>query len=259
MSKYDVVLPAGGALSTEFSKLVGTSSKALIRFAGKTVLERTVEALRGSGVVDRISIVGSREVLDHKDAASIEFAELEGSTGPENIFKGLEALLQSDRAPERVLICTCDLPFLKPDNISMFVRNCVVLKDFCVPLVTEVDFHELFPGAPATFVKLRDEGTVTTGCLYNANCQALLKALHHINLVFKHRKSKLGMANLLGVKFLFLYLTGRITVKHVEEKVEELLGCSGAAIRDCPAELAYDIDYIEDFHYANQIFLRATP
>lgn len=249
MAGLDVIIPAGGTIDDQFAKVVATHSKALVRFEGKTVLETTIEALRGSGHVGRIVLVGSEEVRGHTDAGMADVVLAEGSSGPENIFRGVDHLLEEKDPPDRVMICTCDLPFLNAKVIQQFVNSCPANRDFCVPLISEFDYAEAYPQAKATFVTLRD-GTYTTGCLYNANINALKKALHHIDRLFMNRKSKIGMARVLGMRFVLLLLTKRLTIRDIEDKVDDLLGCTGAAVPSSPPELAYDIDYVEDYHYA---------
>ena len=248
MAELDVIIPAGGKLDDDFARVVGVGNKALIRFDGKSVLQNTIESLRLSGRVGRIVIVGSHEVRESADAALADALVAEGSTGPENIFRGIDYLVAEKDPPERVLICTCDLPFLTHQVVQKFIDACPKNKDFCVPLISEKDFAEAFPQAKATFVDLRD-GVYTAGCMYNAKIEALKKGLHHIDRIFVNRKSKVGMARVLGMRFVLLLLTKRLTIKDIEDKVMDLLGCSGAAVPQCPAELAYDIDYLEDYHY----------
>ena len=137
---------------------------------------------------------------------------------------------------------------MDPKVVQRFVDACPSNRDFCVPLVSERDFAEAFPQAKATFVGLRD-GVFTAGCLYNSNLKALKKAIHHIDALFMNRKSKVGMARVLGMRFVLLLLTKRLTIKDIEDKVMDLLGCTGAAVASSPPELAYDIDYLEDYHY----------
>ena len=249
MPQLDVVIPAGGRLDDQFARVTAAHNKSLIRFDGKTILESTIEALRGSGRVGRIVLVGSHEVREHTDAKMADVLLSEGETGPENIFRGVDYLLEEKAPPERVMICTCDLPFLTAKGIQRFVDSCPANKDFCVPLISELDYAEAFPQAKATFVTLRD-GVFTTGCVYNANIKALKKALHHIDRLFMNRKSKVGMARVLGMRFVMLLLSKRLTIRDIEDKVMELLGCTGAAIPESPPELAYDVDYLEDYHYA---------
>ena len=96
------------------------------------------------------------------------------------------------------------------------------------------------------------DGTWTTGCAYLATPKGMFAAMEHIERVFQNRKSKLGMARILGLKFVYGYLTQKLTVSDVEAKVKDVLKCSAVAIPGSPPELAFDIDYPEDYHYALQ-------
>jgi molybdopterin-guanine dinucleotide biosynthesis protein A len=260
MTKIDAILPAGGRLDDAFAKVVGASNKALVPFDGITILDRTLSALRESSAVGRIVLIGSRDVNASPEASKADAALPEGATGPENIFRGLDYLMDSGEPPQRVLICASDLPFLTADVVSRFVASCPEEIDFCVPLIEEEAFADAFPQAKATFVELRD-GVYTTGCLYNVRPEPLRKAIHAIDHLFMNRKSKLGMARLLGWRFTLQLLSKRLAVRDIEGKVRELLGCTGAAVPHSPPELAYDIDYVEDYHYAVQAFrtMRRVP
>jgi molybdopterin-guanine dinucleotide biosynthesis protein A len=247
--RYDAILPAGGRIDPDFAARVGTDVKALIQFEGQTILARTLEALRGTGIVGRTVVIGPEEVQAHAVSCGADHALDEATTGPDNIFRGLDCLLQSERRPEHVLLVTTDLPFLTPDLIHRFVQSCPADTDFCVPLIRKTEYDARFPGSSATFVRLKDDAW-TTGCAYIINVDALLRARMHIDRVFANRKSKAGMARLLGPSFVFKWLTGRLTLRDVEAKIKSLLDSTGAAVTGSPPELAYDIDYLDDYEYA---------
>ncbi len=253
MDRLDVIIPAGGKLDESFARVVGTHSKALIKFEKKTILENTIEALKDSDRVNRIVVVGSSEVIESSAVQHADEVLPEGGSGPENIFRGLDALMETAQKPERVLITTSDLPFMTPKTVNTFLDSCPTNVHFCVPLIEKPDYEEAFPRAEATFVELKD-GIYTTGCMYNVDTRALRKALHHIDHLFANRKSKIGMARMLGFVFAWKLINKRLFVSDIEKKVFELLECSGKAIHNSPPELAYDIDYIEDYHYALQMF-----
>lgn len=250
MQPLDVIVPAGGHLDSHFAEVVGTKSKPLISFHGTTMLKRILVALKESGCVNRIALVGTQEVIDHYDAKLADFRDIELGTSPKNILAGLRALSANGEQPDRVLICTCDLPFLTPESVKTFFSRCTNY-DFHAPLISDAEYADVYPTAPATFVKLRD-GTYTTGCLYHAKSEALKSCISYIEQVFTQRKSKLGMANILGVGFTMKYLLKMLKVADVEARVSELLHCSAKAIPNSDPALAYDIDYIEDYHYALQ-------
>lgn len=250
MATFDVILPAGGHLDPHFAGVVGTPAKPLIKFEGVSVLYRMIQAFRESGVANRLVVVGSPEVMASKEATLCDFAVKELGSSPANIIAGIGALADAGSEPERVLICTTDLPFITPEGIRNFVNQCGT-KDFYAPLISDESYGNDYPNAPATFVKLRD-GVYTTGCLYNVNSAAVKRCLTYIEQVFQNRKSKLAMANILGVGFTLKYLTKQLRVADVETRISELLHCSASAVPNASAELAYDIDYLEDYHYVLQ-------
>lgn len=249
MPTFDAILPAGGQIDEEFAKAVGTKNKALIQIEGKTVLGRTLDALNATGMIKSTIVIGPEEVRNHPDAASATYKLEPGDTGPDNIYLGLNQLLQEPNPPQKVLVVTTDLPFLTPELLRNFIESCPTDRDICVPLVRAGEFRKRFPGTEATFVKLKDDEW-TTGCAYVMDVQALKKAKPHIDKVFENRKSKLGMAKLLGPGFVLKWLTKRLTLVDVEAKIMNVLGCSGAAVTGSAPELAFDIDYKDDYDYA---------
>jgi GTP:adenosylcobinamide-phosphate guanylyltransferase len=249
MPTYDAILPAGGKIDAAFAEKVGTDNKALIQIQGKTVLGRTLDALQATGMVRSTIVIGPEVVRNHPDAQVATYRLEPGETGPDNIYLGLNQLLSGSNPPEKVMIVTTDLPFLTPQIIQDFIKLCPPDKEICVPLVKASEFRKRFPGTEATFVKLKDDEW-TTGCAYVMDVKALQKAKPHIDRVFENRKSKLGMAKLLGPAFVLKWLTKRLTLVDVEAKIMNILGCSGAAVTGCAPELAFDIDYVDDYDYA---------
>jgi GTP:adenosylcobinamide-phosphate guanylyltransferase len=244
---FDAILPAGGTIPPDFAQQVGTSNKALIQFEGRTILERVIDALRASGRVRRIAVIGPEEVRPASSNADLVLQQ--GATGPDNIMRGLEALASQPDPPPKVLVVTTDLPFLTPDVINRFIDSCPINVDITVPLISKTEFHQRFPECHCTFIRLRDD-TWTAGCMYILDVQALRDAKPYIDRIFEVRKSKVGMAKLLGTGFLYKFLTKTLTVPDVEAKIQAMLHCSGKAIMHSPPELAYDIDDFSDYEYA---------
>jgi hypothetical protein len=60
------------------------------------------------------------------------------------------------------------------------------------------------------------------------------------------------MAQLLGIRTLYRFLTRRLTVAEAEAKVNEITGCRCRALLGAPAALAADVDGYEDYLWAQQ-------
>jgi len=247
----DIILPAGGIISGEFAAETKVESKALISLGGKTVLERTIETVRATGRAEKVIVIGPDDVAAHPAAACADSVLPACGSGPDNIFRGLWWLKETNCGvlPERILVITTDLPFLSVDALNAFLDKCPSEKDICLPLVRKEAFQTRFPGSTNTYVRLQD-GEWTMGCAFLLNPEAMESGREHIDRAFSVRKSQFGMAKMLGLGFIIKFLAGRLTVNHIEDRCQRILGCSATAIRDCAPELAYDLDMVEEYRYA---------
>ena len=246
---FDAILPAGGYIDAEFAAKVGTNCKALIRFGDQTILERTIHSLRETGRVGRIVLSGTPEV-NKSDAAKLATKVVAaGNSGPESILNALKVLLKEPNPPKKVVVLTTDLPFLTPKLLTDFIDSCPKEVDVCMPLITKGAYQNRFPHSHSTFIPMRDD-TWTAGNTYLMDVESLERSMPHLESVFKVRKSKIGMAMLLGPVFTYRFLRKQLTVPMVEAKLKQILRCSGAPVLNCAPELAYDIDDFEDYEYA---------
>lgn len=250
MTTYDAILPAGGELDADFAAKVGTKNKALIKFGDETILEHTIRALRDSGRVRQIAVIGPQEVHDAVQGQADVLLPV-GATGPDNIIRGLEALAAQPDPPHKVVVCTTDLPFLTGELIARFMESCPTDVDITLPVIRADTYQKRFPNSTSTFIPLKD-GVWTAGNIYLLDVNALRSSKPYIDKIFLVRKSKLGMAKLLGPAFVCKFLMKQLTVADLEKKIVSLLHCSGKAVYDCPPELAYDIDDEEDYRYATE-------
>jgi CTP:molybdopterin cytidylyltransferase MocA len=241
----DVVLPAGGRIEGAFAEEAGTRVKALIPFEGETMLARAIRCARAA-TSGRIVVVGPAEAIDSEAAQLADLVAEEGESAPDNMMRGLERL---STPTEHILVMTTDQPFVTPESLLAWLRQADPGVEICVPMIRQETFLERFPGMPATFVKLRD-GAWTTGGAFRLRSEAVPGMKAHMDAVFAQRKSKLGMARLLGLSFLLRFLTRQLSSEDVRRKVEELLQCTGQLVYDCDPVLAYDIDLHEEYRYA---------
>ncbi len=258
---FDAVLPAGGRIAGSFAQEAGAQIKALIALGGRTLLERTIDALRDTGRIGRIVVIGPDELRNHAATRAADAVLPEAESGPANIFRGLQWLSQqSDKLPNgaqtnalqeahRVLVVTTDLPFLTAQAINGFLEACPATAEVCVPIIRREAFEACFPDSCGFYVRLRD-GEWTMGCAFLLNAPALTRNRLHIERIFEARKSQLAMARLLGPLFIARFLCGRLEVAHIQARCESVLGCTGHAVLGCAPELAFDIDQPEEFRLA---------
>jgi hypothetical protein len=252
MNRVHALLPSAGRIEAPFSDGAGASVKALIEIGGQTLLERSIHALRESGAVDQIVVIGPPEVLEHPASRLADLALEDGGAGasaPDNIFRGLEQLPPGEEA--RALVVTTDLPFIGARAVREFVGACPPDKQISISVCEREPFEKRFPDAGGEWVRLRD-GQWTIGGLYLLDAAALLQARPHMERLFQTRKSQWQMARLLGPLFIARFATKRLSTAHILERCERVLGCSGAAVA-CAPELAFDVDTLDEFAFAKRM------
>ena len=98
------------------------------------------------------------------------------------------------------------------------------------------------------------DGAVTTGGVFLARTTTVPTIKASMDRIFANRKSKLGMARLLGFSFVVRWLTNQLVADDVLTKVESLFNCKGQLVRDGAPELAFDIDLLEEYRYARALW-----
>lgn len=220
--------------------------KALIKIKDRYMISYVIDALRDSGKIDKIAVVGDREKLQCIDGIDILIDQ--GNSIIENIVKGIEPF-KNDR---RVLILTCDIPMLTKEAVIDFVEQSEALNaDLCYPIVKREDNERKFPDAKRTYAKIK-EGTFTGGNIFYINPQIVDACIEAAKQFIAFRKKPWKLGQLLGFKILILFAFGRVTISQLERKVSELFNINAKAVISKYPEIGNDVDKDEDVEMANK-------
>jgi GTP:adenosylcobinamide-phosphate guanylyltransferase len=239
---YTAVITAGGRVDGAFAQMIGTPVKALAPFAGSTFLHRTIAALREAGI-ERVAVVGGDEVR-RACAAEVDEVVHESENGAENLRRALYAW--NGDAP--LLYATSDMPFITASAVREFLAA-TPDGTLALPLTEWPDFDRRFPGAPPFGITLAGEKVVNGG-IFAIPSGAASRIETFARRFFDARKSPIGMARLTGPAFLLQFLFKRLSIAKLQAHAERLLGIRACAVRSAPAELAYDVDILEEYRYA---------
>ena len=228
--------------------------KGLVPIAGRPMIEWVVEALKAAETISEIAVVAPSdsnlgawvELVDHLVVSDSSFIE--------NALAGLEVF--DDVHP--VLATTGDLPALTPEAIDDYVtRSLDSGAEFTYPLVSAQDMEEQFPGSERTYVKVAG-GKVTGGNMMVLSARLVRRNRDIAQRLFETRKSAVGMARVLGMPFIFKYLSGTLRVDDVERKMEQLLGAKCSAIYTEHASIGADVDKPIDVVVAERVLYHRT-
>jgi GTP:adenosylcobinamide-phosphate guanylyltransferase len=244
--KVDAVVLSGGEGAIIDPEV---SIKGLVPVAGRPMIDWVVDALRSAETVAEIAlVVPSAESLGAW-ADKVDRLVVSDASFIDNAIAGAESF-QSGR---HVLGATGDLPALTPEAIDDFVTQSLDAEaEFSYPLIRAEDMEAQFPGSERTYVKVAG-GRVTGGNLVVCSAE-LLKRNHDIGQrLFDTRKSPVAMARVIGIPFIFKYLTGRLRVDDVERKMAQLLGARCSAIYTSYASIGADVDKPIDVVVASRV------
>ena len=242
----DVVVLAGRRNEGELKAVSQVAWEALVPIAGKPMAAWVLDALKASGVAERIVVVGPEELapfLREQDAVITPSDDL-----IENVRRGAHAV--SLQHP--LLVATSDIPMLTPAAVAAFVAAAAsVPAEFHYPVVLRQDVEKRFPGNKRTYVKLAD-GTFTGGNIVLLDPRSAPRAIGVAEELVAMRKKPWRLALKLGTGFMLRLLLGRATVAEAEGRFSRLLGVVSRAVPLPYAEIGVDVDHPGDVPFCER-------
>lgn len=258
-ASIDGVIIAGGRIAPEFAQAVGTDSKGLIPLLGKPSIEYVVEAMRSVPNMERLVIVGPKEVYESQPVAEeVDAVIQEGDHITENLVAAIEVLGRE----KKVLMAVSDTPLLSAEALCAFVRECPDDADVCYPVTRREPTEKAFGKRGWVFLPLR-EGWITHTCNILFAAEVITSNLPFIEEFIAKRRNQWTAARTVGIGFLLRFLLSwyvpflRYDVNGIARKMENIIGagkCKGMVL-DYP-EMALDIDKPSDVPFIEEYLLR---
>jgi GTP:adenosylcobinamide-phosphate guanylyltransferase len=235
------VITAGGPIDGAYAQRAGTTLKALAPVRGRSMLARTLDALRDCGVT-QIAVVGNDAVRE--SCEGVVKMVPDAGTGRGNVLGALDAWPDNDA----LLYLTCDMPYIDAASVRWTLDR-VEPGTLSMPLAEHGDFVKRFPGAPPFGITLAGERVVNAGVFHiPAGARPRMRAL--ATTMFEARKAPWKMASLAGPLVLLQFAFGRASIGALEARARQLLTMPVVALRNAPPELAFDADTDAEYVYA---------
>ncbi len=249
MTSYDAVILAGGVNSGELRKYAPYENEALIILGKYPMIHYVYQAVKNTPRLGNVIISGPcdslRPIFGKDD--SLMFT----NSGEDAIdsFANTLGLVKS----EKILIMPADIPFITPEAIEDFLDQCEKYDaDVYYAIVPREVNEKRFPRVKRTYVKLR-EGVFTGGNLFLIRTAVASQGIELGKKLVANRKNPLAQARLFGMDLVLKYLTGRLSIREVEERFYETLKLTGKAIISNYAEVGVDVDKPSDLKLAEEI------
>lgn len=249
----NAIVLAGGPPDAVAALEPGVPNKAFVRIAGRTLVARTIAALRACPDVERIVVVAPAgapaDALDGADERRPDGAR---------VLDSLAAGVAGFAPDEPLLVTASDLPVLSGIAVGAFCAGATERElDLAYAIVERRVHAALYPQIPHTWARLRD-GTFCGGGVVALRPRVVARLGPLLDAFGAARKSPLRLAALLGWDVLAAYAAGYLTVAAAERRASALLGAPAGAVR-CPhPEIAVNVDRPSDVALANELAAAAA-
>ena len=245
--------PGGNALA----RALGLEAGVLAEVAGRSCLERVLDALRASRSVEGGLLVGPRrEVRDSSPAiasllATGDYAWRAPATGP--AASAVAAMAECDSFP--LLLTTGDHALLTPGLVDDFcARAAQVPADVVVGLVAWTRVRAAWPESRRTLLRFAD-GTCCGSNLFLLRTPRAAGPLDYWRAIESERKHPWRIARHLGVATLARYVAGTLTRDAALTLLSRRAGATvGHVMLDDPSA-AVDVDTCADLALAERILV----
>lgn len=229
----------------------GVDCEALIPIGNRVMVDYVVSALRETGMIERIALVGPVEQLkkyyhEEKDI----FCTDSGETVLRSMEKGIQCL-----NPEgKVLVATADIPLITAGAVKEFIRLCELQgeADLYYTVILKELNEKKYPGVKRTYVHLK-EGVFTGGNLFLVNPEIVSPCLAKGEQLVRLRKSPFALSRKIGVVFILKYLLHVLSLEEAEKRFSDLLGIKGSVVIIPYPEVGIDVDKPSDLELVRRV------
>jgi hypothetical protein len=240
---------AGGGADAVSALQASAPNKAFVRIAGRALVGRTIEGLRGTPRIGRIVVVAPSGSHDDPALAGADERRDDGARMTDSLRSGLRGA----PADELLAIVASDLPILSAAAVDDFLDRAESSGADVVYACVERRTHaSRFLEVPHTWARLRD-GTFCGGGLTALRPRALPALERFLERLGAARKNPVRLASIFGWDVLARYALGRLSIADAEARATRLLGARVAAAVCAYPEIAVNVDRPSDVALAERL------
>lgn len=245
----DAVILAGALNSGSLRAVSSAEYEAAIEIAGRPMLDYVVQALKNVAALRRIVIVGNESALTPAIREQVSAVIEPGATLIDSLIQGLHAI----NATEPVLVATSDIPLITREAVEDFLSRCR-RKDgeIYYSFVPKEQNEAKYPGVQRTYVTLK-EGTFTGGNLALIDPRVIRDNAPMLRKAALLRKKPWQLCKMLGWRYLWKLLWGRLTIAEIEQRVTAIFAIKAVGVISPYPEVGIDVDKPSDFRLASEV------
>ncbi|MFW5992140.1 MAG: nucleotidyltransferase family protein [Halanaerobiaceae bacterium] len=250
--KVDVIILAGAQNCGPLKDVATTEHEALIKIADAPMVEYVIKAVNRAKNTGQVIVVGPIRELKQSVKEKIDIFIEAGASMKENIFKGVNALNNA----EYVLLMTSDIPLITDVVIDEYIAACLddSEADLYYPIIPKESNMAKFPAVKRTYFHL-EEGVFTGGNMVIVKPEILKEITEILDKAIAWRKKPWKLSKMLGMKFIFKFAIGHLSLDEIESKVAKITGCQGHFMITRHPEIGFDVDKPSDLKIMRDEFI----
>ena len=249
MSTATAIVLAGGGRDAVAAFDPAAPNKAFLSIGGRTLVARTIDALRSAPSVGRIIAVVPEEAFGHDALKGADEFRPSGTSIAQSLRAGLAGLDPQALA----LVSVSDLPVLSQAAVDDFLASTLAGDCDVGYSCVERGVHEAqFPEVPHTWARLR-EGEFCGGGLAALRPRAFPALERFLARLGAARKNPLRLASIFGYDTVLAYALRRLRVADAEQRASLLLGAPVRALPSPHPEIAVNVDRPSDVPLAERL------
>ncbi|AZO93196.1 nucleotidyltransferase family protein [Halocella sp. SP3-1] len=239
----DVLILAGARNKDSLKEFALTEHEALIEIADIPMVEYVIKAAKRSKKTGKIVVVGPYKELKDSLKEEVDLIIDSVDSMKENISRGINSL----KGNKYILMLTCDIPLITPEIIDDFIETCLndYEADIYYPIIPKEKNLAKFPAVKRTYFHLT-EGVFTGGNMVIINPDVISGAFELLGKVIAWRKKPWKLSKLLGMKFIFKFVIGHLSIDEIEDAVSDIIGFKGQFMISEYPEIGFDVDKPSD-------------
>lgn len=244
----DALITAGGPMPASLRAVCDEPFKCLLELGGRRLIDRCLDAVRGSGAVDRICLVGPPALRESVTLGERDLWLDDAGSGHANFLNGLAALADQ----QQIVFCASDMPFVTDAGIADLVRRAPAECGFVVPIYRREQVEAVLPEATNRYVPFK-EGDLTASSALVISPRLFAEHRDTVETLFGARKNFLRLFAMVGVgtaiRFALAVKFGLrlMSVPQLEGKIARILGFPVKGLFDCDPAFNFDIDHEHDW------------
>ena len=248
----DALILGGAPNKGPLRKISCAEYEAGINIAGRPMIDYVISTLSKVPVISRIVVVCDESVLSEESKNQVNSIVKPGRT----LFESLDNGIRATETREPLLVLTADIPLISKEALEDFLQQCQSQKaDVYYSFVPKEVNENKYPGVRRTYVKLR-EGVFTGGNIVLLSPEIIGEHTQVLNKAISLRKKTLKLCLMLGWKYLFYLVTGRLTIRQIEEQVARILKIKAVGVISTFPEVGIDVDKPGDFYLVSRVLAK---